>query len=72
MLGLLEIGEVPYVHTPVAREERVLLRIPLDDMLAALDTHRDLTMELVVGASRMLLPGPHAASAGLQTPAPML
>jgi CRP-like cAMP-binding protein len=58
MLGLLEmLGELPCVHTPVAVVECVLLRIPLEDLLAALDTHRDLALELVAEMSRKLLPG---------------
>jgi CRP-like cAMP-binding protein len=58
MLGLLEtLGELPYQHTPLATRPCRLLRIPLEDLLAALDTHRDLTLELVAEASRKLLPG---------------
>lgn len=58
MLGMLEmLGELPYVHTPIANGECILLRISHEDLLAALDTHRDLAMELVAETARRLLPG---------------
>jgi CRP-like cAMP-binding protein len=58
MLGMLEmLGELPCVHTPIANGDCVLLQISHEDLLAALDTHRDLAMALVAEASRRLLPG---------------
>jgi CRP-like cAMP-binding protein len=65
MLGMLEmLGELPQLHTPIASGACVLLRIARDDLLAALDTHRDLAMELVAELSQKLLPGEPAASRG--------
>jgi CRP-like cAMP-binding protein len=56
MLGILEmLGEMPYKHTPVADRDCVLLRISAEELLSALDTHRDLTFELMAEASRRLL-----------------
>jgi CRP-like cAMP-binding protein len=58
MLGMLEmLGELVYQHTPVADDACVLLRISHEDLIAALDTHRDLALELVAETSRRLLPG---------------
>jgi CRP-like cAMP-binding protein len=51
------LGELPYVRTPVASEPCVLLRTPLEALLAALDTHRDLAMDFLAETSRRLLPG---------------
>ena len=63
MLGMLEmLGELPNQHTPVAAAPSVLLRISHEDLLAALDTHRDLALELVAETSRRLLPGEDAVA----------
>jgi CRP-like cAMP-binding protein len=56
MLGVLEmLGELPTQHTPAAETDCILLRITAEELLSALDTHRDLTMELLAEASRRLL-----------------
>ena len=59
MIGLLEaLSETPRLHTAVARRDCVLLRIQLDDLLSALETHRDLALELLSTISKKLLPAP--------------
>lgn len=58
MIGLLEsLSERPRMHTAVARKHCRLLRIELEDLLGALNTHRDMALEIIAVISRKLLPG---------------
>lgn len=61
MIGLLEsLSEIPRIHTAIARKDCRLLRIDLDDLLSALNTHRDMALEFIAAISRKLLPSPPA------------
>lgn len=56
MLGLAEMfAELPRIHTPIARTRAVVLGVLLEDLYAALDTHRDLAFELLARLSRPLI-----------------
>ncbi len=57
MYGMLEmLGGFAAPHTAIAVEPTTLIEIRLDELLAALDTHRDLALSVLARISKPLLP----------------